>query len=226
MIIANLLISSILIYSSSIESSRIDTLGQLLTKERLKSSYIQLIPFKGIVLDSDSILIGKFGISDLLSKIDTNSINCKLTVDKPKQLVCEHIGSPPPGYTGEYKPQPDEYFTNYSATLKVDCLVFQYGFTQSGKNVLNYDIYKDSLKITSIKVDNSIKAGLYDDLKIGDLYEQIFKHFEKTTYYNQPGLIRKEYMENGIIFTIETDQSQVDNYGRIIKIEINRLTRY
>jgi len=226
MTITNLLISTILIYSCTKESIKTDSLEDLLTKDRLESTYIQLIPFKGIVLDTDSVLIGKNDISDLLSKIDTNSIPCKLIVDTPRQLILSYMDSPPPGYGGEYKHQPDEYITDYSATLNVDCLVFQYGFSQYGKNVLNYNIYKDSLKITSIKVTNAIKAGVFDDLKIGDSYEQIFKYFEKKTYCNQPDMIRKEYTANGIVFTIETDESQADNYGKIIAIEINRLTTY
>jgi len=232
MTIGNLLISAILIFSCEKEAGQIDTLDHLLTKERLESSFIQLIPYKGILLYSDSILLGKTDIEDLLGKLDTNSIKCVLTVDSPRQLVVESQGSPPPkdngesGYTEDYEPTPDEYFTDYSATLKCDSLTFSFHYTSQGKTVLDNDIYMDSLKICSISIRKPLNAGLFEDLKIGDSYEQIFKHFKKPGYLYEADMIRKEIKYTGIVFTIETNKSQMENYGRIIKIEVNRQTTY
>ncbi|MFA4853589.1 MAG: hypothetical protein WC599_13820 [Bacteroidales bacterium] len=141
----------------------------------------------------------------------------------PRQLVCTHIGSPPPGYTGEYINQPDEYFTEYLATFKCDSMTFYFSYHSKGQNVLDENIYMDSLKISSILIKKPLNAGLFDDLKIGAPYEEIFKYFEKPKYFNQPDIIRREYKYTGIIFTIETDKSQVNNYGKIIRIEINNL---
>lgn len=217
MTIASLLISSIFIFSFAKGSGIIDSPDNLLTKDRLKSIDIQLIPMKGIVLGSDSILIRKTGVADLSGMIDTNSMHCRFTIDKPRQLVCSHTGFPH---------QPDEYFTDYSATLQFDSIVFHLGFNQSGQNILDKDIFMDSLKVTSIIIGNGLNARVFDNLKIGDFYRQIFEYFEKPGFTNQPDKLRSEYTYNGIIFTIETDKSRVDKYGRIIKIEINSLTRY
>lgn len=202
------------------------TSDNLLTKVKLGNSYIQLIPSHGILLDSDSILIGKTGIADLLTKLDTNSIKCKLTVDSPKQLVVASMDSPPPGYTGDYKHRPDEYFTDYSATFQFDSLTFRFYYSSHGQVVLAKDIYTDSLKINSIIVSKQMNAGLFEDLKIGDSFEQIFKHFKKPEYLKQVDITRKEIKYSGIVFTIETDKSKVENYGKIIKIEINNLMEY
>lgn len=225
MIIFNVLISTILFFSCAKESQKESSVN-LLTKEKLGNSYIQLIPSRGILLDSDSILIGKTAIADLLTKVDTNSIKCKLTVDKPRQLVMSSMDSPPPGYTGEYKHQPDVYFTDYSSTLKCDSLIFYFYYNSMGQTVLDKKIYMDSLRIRSIVIKMPLNAGLFEDLKIGDSYEQIFKHFEKPEYFSQLDSYRKEIKFNGVVFTIETDKSKVENYGRIIKIEINNSTVY
>ena len=225
MILFNALILIVLSFSCAKETWK-ETSVSLLTKEKLENSYIRLIPSHGILLDSDSILIGKAGIADLLTKLDTNSIKCKLTVDSPKQLVGVFMDSPPPGYTGEYKHQPDEYYTNYSATLQFDSLTFCFYYSSQGQVVLSKEIYTDSLKINSIIISEKMNAGLFEDLKIGDSYEQIFKHFKKPEYLNQLDITRKEIKYTGIVFTIETDKSKVENYGRIIKIEINNLMEY
>lgn len=195
----------------------------LLTKDKLENSYIQLIPFHGILLESDSILIGKTTIDDLKAKLDTNSIKCKLTINSPRQLVMTTIDSPPPGYTGENKHQPDEYFTDYSATLQVDSITFCFHYSSQGQTVLDKDVYTDSLKVSSITITKQMNAGLFEDLKIGDSYEQIFKHFNKPEYFNVPDIYRKEIKYTGVVFTIETDKLKVENYGRISKIEINNL---
>jgi hypothetical protein len=39
----------------------------VLTYEELKNEFIQVIPFKGIVLDSDSVLIGELGVYESMS---------------------------------------------------------------------------------------------------------------------------------------------------------------
>jgi len=193
------------------------------TKEKPELGSIRLIPSQGILIGSDSVLIGKTGIADLLTLADTYSIKYKLTVDSPKQLVMKSIGSPPPGYTGEYQHQPDKYFTDYSATLEFDGLTFCFYYSSRGPVALTKDMYTDSLKINSIVISKQINARLFDDLKIGDSYAQIFNHFDKPAYFNQAGIVRKEIKYTGIVFTIETDKSKVENYGRIIKIEINHL---
>jgi len=223
MIIFNVLISTVLFFSCAKETQK-ETSVSLLTKEKLGNSYIQLIPSRGILLDSDSILIGKTAITDLLTKLDTNSI--KLTVDSPKRLVISTMDSPPPGYTGEYKHRPDEYFTDYSSTLKFDSLTFCFYYNSIGQTVFDKNIYMDSLRIRSIVIKMPLNAGLFEDLKIGDFYEQIFKHFERPEYFSQLDSYRKEIKFNGVVFTIETDKSKVENYGRIIKIEINNSTVY
>jgi len=225
MILLNVLISLFLSFSYANETQK-ETSVSLLTKEKLRNNHIQLIPSRGILLNSDSLLIGKTSIADLLAKIDTNSIKCKLTIDNPKQIGMITIDSPPPGYTGEYKHLPDEYHTDYSATLHFDSLTFCFYYFTQGQVVLAKDIYKDRLKINSIIISKKMNVGLFEDLKIGDSYEQIFKHFKKPTYFNQLEIYRKEIKYSGIVFTIETDISNAENYGRIIKIEINNLMVY
>jgi len=219
--IAILFISSMLIFSCEKETGKTDTLKHLLTKEKLESNSIQLIPSKGILIDSDSILIGKTGVADLLSKLDTNSIKCKLTVDSPKQIVGTHMDSPPPGYTGKYVHQPDDYYTNYSATLQSDSLTFHFHYSSQGQTVVDKNIYMDSLKISSIRIGKPLNAALFEGLKLGDSYEQIFKYYKKPAYLNQLDPFRKEHKYTGVVFTIETDQSKVENYSKIIAIEIN-----
>lgn len=225
MIIFNVLISTVLFFSCAKETQK-ETSVSSLTKEKLGKSYIQLIPSRGILIDSDSILIGKTGIANLLTKLDTNSIKCKLTVDEPRQLVVSSMDSPPPGYTGEYKHKPDEYFSEYFSTLQCDSLIFCFYYNSKGRTVLDKNIYMESLRIRSIVIKMPLNAGLFEDLKIGDSYEQIFKHFEKPEYFSQLDSYRKEIKFNGVVFTIETDKSKVKNYGRIIKIEINNSTLY
>lgn len=226
MTIANLLISVMLFFSCGKEKSKTDTLNHLLTKVRLESNFIKLIPSVGIVLNSDSILIRKNCLGDLQKMVDNNSLTCKLTVNSPKQLTMVTMDSPPPGFTGEYKHRPDEYITDYSATLQVDSLTFCFYYSKKGQDVLSEDIYSDRLKINSIIISKPMNAGLFEDLKIGDSYEQIFKHFKKPEYLTQLDITRKEIRYTGIVFTIETDKSQVENYGRIIKLEINNLMVY
>lgn len=221
-ILLNVLILIFLSFSCAKETQE-DKFVSLLTKEKLGNSYIQLIPFHGILLNSDSILIGKTTIDDLSAKIDTNSIKCKITINSPRQLVMSTIDSPPPGYTGEYKPQPDEYFTDYSATLQLDSLTYRFHYFSQGQVVLDKDIYTDSLKVSSIIITKPTNAGLFEDLKIGDPYDQVFKHFNKPAYFNQPDSYRKEIKYAGVVFTIETDKLKVQDYARIIKIEINNL---
>lgn len=224
MIIFNVLILIVLSFSCVKETWK-ETSVSLLKKEKLENSYIQIIPSHGILLDSDSILIGKTGIADLVTKLDTDSIKCKLSVDSPRQLVRVSMDSPPLGYTGEYIHQPDEYITDYSATLQFDSLTFSFYYSSHEQVVLSKAIFTDSLKINSIII-KQMNAGLFEDLKIGDSYEQIFKHYKKPEYLNQLDIPRKEIKYTGIVFTIETDTSKVENYGRIIKIEINNLMEY
>jgi len=217
---------SIFLFFSCVNETRKETSIRLLTKEKLESSYVQLIPSLGILLDSDSILIGETGIADLLTKLDTNSIKCKLITNKPKQLMIATMDSPPPGYTGEYKHRPDEYFTDYSSGLQCDSLSFFFSYNSNRPTVFDEDVYKDSLKINSIQIKMPMKAGLFEDLKLGDSYEQIFKYFKKPESFNQLDINGKEIRYSGVVFTIETDRSKRENYGRIIKIEINNLMVY
>jgi len=224
--IACLLISTLFNFSCKKEQGNTKPLEHLLTKEKLESNSIELIPSKGIILDSDSLLIRKIGIADLLSKLDTNSIKCKLTINSPRQLIATYADSPPPGYTGEYIHQPDEYFTDYSAKLQCDSLTFYFFYYSKGQTVLAKNIYMDSLKISSIRIGKPLNAALLDDLKLGDSYEQIFKYYKKPAYLNQQDPFRKEQKYTGVRFTVETDLSNVDNYGKIIAIEINNLMEY
>ena len=226
MIIANLLISALLFFSCEKEARKTDISGQLLTKEILESSFIKLIPSVGIVLNSDSILIHKTHLIDLQSKVDTNSLSYKLTIDEPMQITMTTVDSPPPGYTGEYNHTPDRYFVDYLATLQFDQVTFCFYSSSEGKVPLSKNIYTENLKISSIRVSKPLQAGLFEDLKIGDAYENIFKHFEKPSYLNQLDEIRKEINYSGVIFTIETDKTKAGDYGRIIKIEINNLGVY
>ena len=221
--IAILFISSMLIFSCEKEQGNTKPLEHLLTKEKLVSNSIQLIPSKGILIDSDSILIRKTGVADLLSKLDTISIKCTLTVDSPMQIVGTYADSPPPGYTGEYTHRPDEYYTDYSATLQCDSLTFYFFYYSQGQIVLAKNIYMDSLMIASIRIGKPLNAAVFDDLKIGDSYEQIFKYYKKPAYLNQQDPFRKEHKYTGVVFTIETDQSKVENYSKIIAIKINNL---
>lgn len=221
MIIVKFLMYIIFIFSYEKDSSIINSIDHQLTKKRLKSTYIQLIPSKGICLNTDSILIGTTSIIDLLQIIDTNSIKWKLTFNNPEQIVLIHIGSPPPDFTGQYVPQPDDLVTNYSATVQFDSLTFLFSYSSINNKILDQSSSLDILKIKTITISKPLNAGLYDDLKIGDNYEQIFKHFKKSVHFNELNEIQKEYKFIGIIFIIETNRSKVDTYGKIIKIEIN-----
>jgi hypothetical protein len=144
-----------------------------------------------------------------------------LTFNNPEQIVFTHIGSPPPDFTGQCVPQPDDLFTDYSATVQFDSLTFLFSYSSINNKILDQSSSLDSLKIKTITISKPLNAGLYDDLKIGDNYEQIFKHFKKPVHFNELNEINKEYKFIGIIFIIETNRSKVDTYGKIIKIEIN-----
>ena len=226
MIIQNFLALLMILFSC--ESDLIDKSVETekLTRYDFEETFVKLLPSKGLIIKTDTILFGNCTVDQLISMVDTNSIYLDLIINEPMGLALTTMDSPPPGYTGDYQHRPDEYFMNYSGNIKVDSLVLSFTFSHSGQEQYDYDIFVDSLRLSNISVSKKNNVGLYPDLKIGDSYEQIFNYYEKPPNNCNPDLIRKQHRENGVIFTIETDSIESEYYRKIKTIEINSLTKY
>lgn len=191
----------------------------------LENEFIKMVPNKGIVVYNDSLYIGDRS-KILLRFLEKHSLKYSLLINEPRSVTFSTIDSPPPNEDGTFDKNwhhtPDEYFTDYSAILKVDSLIFNLYFYHRGKEVHDKKQFTDSLKVTSIRISKPLKAGLYDNLEIGDSFEQIFNHYEKPGYCCQPGQIISRYGGSGVVFYIECDKSKI-YYGKIKGIEINNL---
>jgi len=200
--------------------------NEKLTSFDFNTDFIQLIPSKGIVLQSDSILLGKCSINNLITLIDTNDMHTEIKINKPKVLTISHLDSPSQGYTEENQHQSDEYFMNYSGYVKIEGLTFHFLFCHYGRDKYEYETYMDSLNLSKIRIYNKTNAGLYNDLKIKDQYEKIYNYYDKPIYHCNHDIIRTQHQKNGVIFTIGADSTDLDYYGKIKMIEINNLTKY
>jgi hypothetical protein len=185
-----------------------------------------MIPFKGIVVYNDSLLVGE-RLKNVLSILEKHSLKYNLKFCEPKKLTITFMDSPPPYEDGTFPEnpphQPDKYFTDWKATLKVDSLTIVLLYNHPGHNAVNKKVATDSLIVISIKITRPMNAGLNENLKIGDSFEQIFKYYEKPDYCCQPGEIVRQYGGGGVIFKIDSNKSEIDNYGKIKEIEINSL---
>lgn len=194
--------------------------------ECLKNEFIKMVPFKGIVVSNDSLHIGD-RLKILLKFLEKHSLKYSLLINEPRSITCSSMDSPPPIIDGTFDKNwhhtPDEYSTDYSATLKADSLTFNLYFSNHGKTYLDKNLFTDSLKVVSIRISKPFKAWLYNNLEIGDSFEQIFNHYEKPGYCCQPGQIICRYGGSGVVFYIECDKSKID-YGNIKGIEINNLS--
>lgn len=221
-----MIISLLILLSFISEPSSQRSEENKLTSSDINTHFIQLLPLKGLVIQADSFLLGICRIEDLFILFDTNDVKIDIEIDEPKGMVLSRIGSPPSGYTGEYHPQPDEYFMNYSGNIKIDSLTFYFTYSHPGKDGYDFDTYIDGLTLSRIEVSHKNNAGLFEDLKVGDSYQRIFNYFKKPEYICNPNIIRRHHKENGVVFTIGTDTVDSDYYGRIKMIEINTLTKY
>lgn len=196
------------------------------SNKSLENEFIKMVPFKGMVVSNDSLLIGG-RLKEILSFLKKHSAKYSLLFNEPRHNTTTTIDSPPPNIDGTFDENwhhtPDEHSTDYSATLKADSLTFNLYFSSHGKTYLDKNLFIDSLKVVSLRISKPLKAGLYDSLKIGDSFEQIFNHYEKPGYCCQYGQIISRYGGSGVIFLIECDKSKID-YGKIKGIEINNLS--
>lgn len=221
-----MIISLLILLSFISEPIRQGSEEDKLTSSDINEHFIQLLPSKGLVIHADSFLLGICRIEDLFSSIDTTDVNIEIEIAEPKGMVLSHMSSPPPGYTGEYHPQPNAYFMNYSGNIRIDSLMFYFTYSHTGKDGYNFDTYVDSLTLSHVKVSHKKNAGLFADLKVGDSYQHIFNYYEKPESICNPDIIRKQHTEKGVVFTIGTDTLDSDYYGRIKMIEVNTLTGY
>ena len=212
----------------SCDSEAVDQLANTpkIAQNDLNDSFIQLIPWQGMVVNSDSILLHKSTVAQVLALFDTTLVPIELTINEPRVLVCSTSDSPPAGYTGEYKHKPDEYSVDCSATINIDRITLSFYHKYSGKDIYEKGTYTDSLRLICIEVSEKSNVGLYADLKIGDDYKHIFDYYEKPTFICNPNMIRSRHSENGVVFTIETNAEDSVQNGKITSIEINRLTKY
>ena len=194
----------------------------------IKNSFIEIIPFKGIKLLNDSILIDKMTINEVIELFDTSKINIDLIINGANHLVISSLGSPPPGYKGEWKGIPDKKYTGYSATLKIDSISMFFGYGKYGGFYNWTDNMLDSLVLSNIVINTPLNAGIDNQLKLGDSYMKIFKYygFPPESTCGKPRLLRDEYRYNGIHYYVYTDSTNREIYGKITRIMIDKRSKY
>lgn len=208
--------------------SRINTQNSNSGKKNkyLENEYFKVVPSKGIFVFNDTLLIGG-KLKSVVTFLNKYSLKYSLSFDEPGEITIASIDSPPPNIDGTFSDTwhqtPDEHCIDYAATIKVDSMTFRLCYSNKLGTILDKKAYTDSLKITSIKIGKPFKAKLFDNLKLGDPFEQIFEHFEKPNYCCQPGQTISKYKGNGVIFEVEDDKASAD-FGKIKSIEVNNIS--
>ncbi len=186
----------------------------------ISKNFIKMLPNKGIIINNDSLFINVKSLNDIKNLFNRKSINYSLVYSDP-QVGLVAINSPPPDYSGNWKPTKPSSFAIFLATLKVDSIKFTFIYSSFPKHIKYWDnSIKDSLRLNNIEIVRLPNAGINNDLKIGDQYEKIFKYFEKPKV---DGLIRSDFKYNGVVFKLDLDTLHSVSYKKIKSIEINNL---
>ena len=130
------------------------------------------------------------------------------------------INSPPPNLLSEWHPDKPTSYSIFLATLNTESIKFTFMYCSFPMQTINWDnSIKDSLKLKTIEIFKLSNAGLNNNLKVGDEYENIFKYFKEPP---EDGKIIKSFYEyNGVIFKLDLDSLHSETYKKIISIEIN-----
>ena len=183
-------------------------------------SYVQLIPKIGILFSNDTIKLGNSTISNVVNKIDTNSVNFNIYYKEPAVMGIETIDSPPPGYTGDWNHTPTTYFCLYEAIMLIEDIQLKFTYDHGGQILKPMEIMKDSLVLQYITVNKMNNVGLYHDLKIGDSYKNIYKYFVKRYSSCNPDGPVGGYSEIGFVMYVEIQDTLDEYYSKIKSIEI------
>jgi hypothetical protein len=73
-----------------------------------------------------------------------------------------------------------------------------------------------------------LNAGIGDNLKLGDSYSKVYEYYgnDPEPRCGKPRQLREEYRYNGIRYVVNSDSTNRENYSKIIRIAIDKMTKY
>lgn len=181
-----------------------------ITQYKVDSSFLQLIPSIGLVIQSDTIKLWKIYRQNFLSLIDTNTISYEIRHPKSEHIV-----------RNGWESIPKCNYWTHKSNITFNNITFKFKYFHTGLHSRPYTYYKDSLILYKITISKKKNAGINDSLKIGDNFKNIINFFPQSRQYRRQLISSRDKYENGnVIFIIGVDSVDAEYFQKIKEITV------
>ena len=189
--------------------------NEIKTNERFTDT-VYLYLNSGFVIKSELFRFNESVFNDFSKIIDTSNI--RLNIKYLTKIFYIDLDS-----TDNFTEPPSVPVTVFIQEVNYDSLLIEFAYCKRGY-FDKFDIkFKDSLTLNKISVKYPCNAILDSEIRIGDNYKEIFDDYIPEEVLDS-SLIMSQYrnIQKGVVFSIGLDDKNLNNYLKIISIELSK----